>query len=1454
MRRQPVFPRSRGSACALALLAAMVVAARGQSTFQETFTGTSAYGWHFGGLGSSTAPYLTAGVVSGDAVGSGWLRLTNNTNNQATYALLDTEIFSVGAQIQISMEYAFWDDARPTQTRGADGITFFLVDGSVDAASFQPGSYGGSLGYAPLDTDGNGSVDSAGMAGAYLGFGFDNFGNYAGATEGRSGGLGTTYAGYANRVSVRGPDDGDGNNATGWEFIEASSPLQSLSGGGQMDFPNNTTRPGQTGVDYRSFRLTLDASNLLVVEMKFGASSDYIVVFESDLSSYARPDSFKIGFTGSTGGEMEIQEIRNVSVVSTPNATIGGSYEWDDGKYQIAPVDDDWGSTAGGEANANWFSLSALNNNKTPFADSDIFFGSRPVITSAGAAARPSPYASVQTVNLAQNVEVRSLNFNTKYDYQLGGPGTITLGDTGKAGTPSINVTDSIANPRFHRIDNALSVVENLAVANESHSALTLDGAVALGSNTLATSGAGYTNLNGVVTGSGPLVVNGAAPNGRDSTGIVTLKADNSSAYTGAITVNGGQLVALHNGALGDTSAGTTVTAGGTLTFRGGISTAEPLTLSGSGTSLSEAVNAAAVYNDGGDNTLSGSITLAANSSIHSRAGNLSITGSIGQSGGARSLTKTGEGVVTLGGSSASYTGSTIVTDGALRVADAAALAGGFSTDGGTGGNLALGGGVLEIATTAAFARQVGTGADQVSWTGDGGFSAYAGDRTVSLANPAGVAGGQLTWNAGGFVSTGSALLLSSEHSGSTITLANAIDLAGSSREVRVADGSASVDGVLSGNLTNGGLVKTGDGTLNLAGAGNTYSGATRIDAGSLRGNISTGSNIELNGGVLELSANYVSALGTGAGQLQWTGGGGLAALSGGVSLNVNGNGTSTTLTWGAGNFVASGQTLVLGSAGSAGTLSIANNLALGSSARTVRMQNGSADIDAQFDGDLSVSTGGSLRVEGAGTLAFSFNNAAFNQALTINGAEFRMVGSSDLGSMTSLSVSGGGTFKVDNGATNDTSRLSNSLPVSLNGGNLAYLGNTGSNSSETIGALSLAGGANAVQVARGGTQTATLTVASLSRSATATFDFSRPNTSSSLAFGTTSPTLDDGILAYGTVNGSDFAGLSGSTLVAYSGYDTGAQTAWTSTADNAAPAADQTLSAARTINSLKLADGIDVTQAGFTLTLQSGGLLSTGSTTGVTISGGTLTTGNTNELVVHAHNTSSAGTTLSSTITGSGGLTKSGSGALTLSGSANNTYTGATTVNAGRLDLAKTGGAVAIAGNLVVGDASGTDTVKLLGSEQIADTATVTLRGGTLLNDNHQAVLDLNGFTETFATLNVTGNSVVDFSGGAPDAPSFLVVDALGIATDAILTIRDWIDAADYFLVTKSGLDTTTEQDNISRVIFDGYGPAVWEDYSSDYYMITPHVRPVPEPATYGALALGGLLGFSLTRRRRRA
>lgn len=154
-----------------------------------------------------------------------------------------------------------------------------------------------------------------------------------------------------------------------------------------------------------------------------------------------------------------------------------------------------------------------------------------------------------------------------------------------------------------------------------------------------------------------------------------------------------------------------------------------------------------------------------------------------------------------------------------------------------------------------------------------------------------------------------------------------------------------------------------------------------------------------------------------------------------------------------------------------------------------------------------------------------------------------------------------------------------------------------------------------------------------------------------------------------------------------------------------------------------------------------------------LTVSGAVDTNGRTLTLAPNSGNTF----TLSGAITGSGAVTQSGSGTVVYSGSSGNTYTGNTTVNSGELQLNKSSGN-AIAGDLIIGDGSGTDVVRLMGSNQINNSSDVTV--------NSSGQLLLNGaYSDEISNLTMTGGTVNTGTG------SLTIVSGAGITSNANAT-----------------------------------------------------------------------------------
>ena len=165
------------------------------------------------------------------------------------------------------------------------------------------------------------------------------------------------------------------------------------------------------------------------------------------------------------------------------------------------------------------------------------------------------------------------------------------------------------------------------------------------------------------------------------------------------------------------------------------------------------------------------------------------------------------------------------------------------------------------------------------------------------------------------------------------------------------------------------------------------------------------------------------------------------------------------------------------------------------------------------------------------------------------------------------------------------------------------------------------------------------------------------------------------------------------------------------------------------------------------------------------------------------------------------GGVTKTGEGRLSFTGTEANTYTGPTVVNGGTLELAKSNGVASIAGSSITVNSCGT--LLLSSSEQINNTAGLTLAGGTL------AVSNIAG-TETLGTLTLSGTSTIDL-GTAAYLLHFADSSSLSNIWTGSLTIYGWTGAPGAsgtlgqisFGANSSGLTGS----QLSMISFNGFG-----------------------------------------------
>jgi autotransporter-associated beta strand protein len=401
---------------------------------------------------------------------------------------------------------------------------------------------------------------------------------------------------------------------------------------------------------------------------------------------------------------------------------------------------------------------------------------------------------------------------------------------------------------------------------------------------------------------------------------------------------------------------------------------------------------------------------------IINTTGLLTLSGAIGESGGARDLTKGGGGTLRLTGAiDNTFTGDTTILVGTLELIKSPG-AEAFS------GNLVVGDGVGTAGTAVArhlqggnilLARSVTVNADGLydlsgenedfgSLTVNGG-SVAIGTGFMSLSQVLTMTGGNITAaGAGGMLLNGN-VTIGASATGSTIS--GGFVRFTSTRLVAVFDGAAAVDLDISSEVrpsTGGGagLTKGGDGTLRLSGA-NTYDGPTTLSGGTLL----VGSNTALGTGALVIFGGTLRADGTARTLANPVTLGADFTVAGALPLTLTGNATLTgsrTLT-----VTNTGLTTFAGAIGQdAGGRGLTK-----AGAGTLRLSGGTANT---YSGTTTVQDGTLELNKPPGTLAISGNLVVGDGAGAAGSAVARNLQGENISIVRAVTVNASGLYDLN--------------------------------------------------------------------------------------------------------------------------------------------------------------------------------------------------------------------------------------------------------------------------------------------------------------------------------------------------------------------------------------------------------------------------------------------------------
>jgi autotransporter-associated beta strand protein len=253
------------------------------------------------------------------------------------------------------------------------------------------------------------------------------------------------------------------------------------------------------------------------------------------------------------------------------------------------------------------------------------------------------------------------------------------------------------------------------------------------------------------------------------------------------------------------------------------------------------------------------------------------------------------------------------------------------------------------------------------------------------------------------------------------------------------------------------------------------------------------------------------------------------------------------------------------------------------------------------------------------------------------------------------------------------------------------------------------------------------------------------------------------------------------------------------------------------------------------TLQLSNGATLRNASGANLTVSGFTNTASGRMNIELAGNGTVEADTSRTVTfgdntrLSGAGNLTKTGAGTLILSSGIAGANTGALNISNGVVQLNAT--SVAAAGTVTSVAVGSGATLLISQSDQVNNSAAVTLSGGTIARAG--------GVSETMGNLTLTANSFLDYGTGAIGTLTF------GTYSPTLkLSVNNFLIGN----VLRFTTDLSGSINNTSLFAFDNGFVSDWGTTTPGTFTITA----IPEPSTY--LAAAGLLGLMLWSARRRA